>query len=268
MLVLVDFYRTCLSTWHLHCDDFFGKIARGNRLSGTLLRAQRKRILVGACDLKFFRNVLAGFRHGIDAVLLLHQRIDEAPADRRVVNLSASGERLLRLSLYEWRARHRFNAAGDREVHFAGPNSTRGGADCFEARSTEAVQSHARHVVWQARKQERHARNVAVVFAGLIGAAIEDFLELCPIDLRITRHQSLDRNGGKIVRTDLGERAAVTADRGPHGVTNKHIARHYAAFCARLVRACKSRSTSSSRFVGDDVSATFAAYATFQPVLS
>src|SRR6478672_9992660 len=47
----------------------------------ALLRADRHRILVGARHLEFLGDVLAGFRHRIDAVLGLHQRIDEAPAN-------------------------------------------------------------------------------------------------------------------------------------------------------------------------------------------
>src|SRR5262249_8417921 len=129
----------------------------------------------------------------------------------------------------------------------------------IEAGSAETVQSYARHAFRQSRKQERHARNITVVLAGLIGTPVVDFLELCPVDLRIARHQRPDRNSSKIVGTNLGQCTAVTTDRRTDGVTNKNIACHYAASCARLVRACRSRRTSSSRFVGAGVSATFAA---------
>ena len=49
-------------------------------------------------DLEFLRDVLAGLRHRIDAVLLLHQRIDEAPADGGVVDFGRARERLGRLA--------------------------------------------------------------------------------------------------------------------------------------------------------------------------
>jgi len=36
------------------------------------------------------RDILTGLRHGIDAVLLLHQRVDEAPAGRGVARERAA----------------------------------------------------------------------------------------------------------------------------------------------------------------------------------
>src|SRR5215831_16473144 len=70
VLVFIDLYRTRLAARYLDRDDLPGEISRGNCLAGALLRTQRKSILVGAADLKFLGHVLAGFRHGIDAVLL------------------------------------------------------------------------------------------------------------------------------------------------------------------------------------------------------
>ena len=52
-------------------------------------------------------------RHRVDAVLRLHQRIDEAPADGGVVDLGRALERFRRLAHHERRAGHRFDAAGD-----------------------------------------------------------------------------------------------------------------------------------------------------------
>src|SRR3569623_118421 len=51
----------------------------------------------------------------------------------------------------------------------------------------------ARHGFGQAREQQRHARDVAIVLAGLVGAAEIDVVELLPIRLRIARHQRLER---------------------------------------------------------------------------
>src|SRR5262249_61293435 len=110
MLVLVDLDRPGLASRHLNRDDFLGEIARRDGLAGTLLRSQRKGILVGARDLEFLGDVLASLRHGIDAILLFHQWIDEAPANRGVVDLSRAGERLRRLALYKRRTRHRLHA--------------------------------------------------------------------------------------------------------------------------------------------------------------
>ncbi|GCC48215.1 hypothetical protein chiPu_0032260, partial [Chiloscyllium punctatum] len=63
MLVLVDGDRTGLAAGHLDRDDLLGEIARRDRRAGALLRADRHRILIGARDLEFLGDVLAGFRH-------------------------------------------------------------------------------------------------------------------------------------------------------------------------------------------------------------
>ena len=90
------------------------------RRGGALLRAQREGILVRARDLEFLGDVLAGLRHRIDAVLLLHHRIDEAPADRGVVDLGRARERASALPITNGARRHAFDAAGDRKLDLAG----------------------------------------------------------------------------------------------------------------------------------------------------
>src|SRR5512141_547839 len=110
MLVLVDFHRLALATSNLDRNDFPGEIARSNGLAGALLRPDGESVLVGTADLEFLGDVLAGLRHGIDAVLLLHQRIDETPADGGVEDLDRARERFLCLALDERRPRHRFDA--------------------------------------------------------------------------------------------------------------------------------------------------------------
>ncbi len=76
----------------------------------------------------------------------------------------------------------------------------------------------------QARQQQRHPRHVAVVLAGLVGAAEIDLVDRGPVELGMPRHQGLDRGGRQIVGAHFGERAAEAADRGPHGIANKYIA--------------------------------------------
>ena len=122
------------------------------------------------------------------------------------------------------------------------------------------------HGVGHPRQQQRHARDVAVVLAGLIGATEHDLVERRPIDVRIALHQCLDRHRREIVGAHPGERTAVAADRGPHRIADEYIAQvihrgtpQAASPCARAVRACSSRSTDSSCSVGLGVSATLAA---------
>ncbi len=73
MLVLVDADRAGLAAGHRHRRDLLGEITRGDGRTGALLRADRERILIGARNLEFLGDVLAGLRHRVDAVLRLHQ---------------------------------------------------------------------------------------------------------------------------------------------------------------------------------------------------
>ena len=97
------------------------------------------------------------------------------------------------------------------------------GADRVEAGGAEAIERLAGNRFRHAREQQRHARDVAVVLAGLVGAAEKHFVDLRPVELGMLRHQRLDRGGGQIVGAHLGERAAEAADRGPHGIANEDI---------------------------------------------
>ena len=72
-------------------------------------------------------------------------------------------------------------------------------------------------------QQQRHARDVAVVLAGLIGAAEKNFVEPRPIGLSVAGDQRLDRHRGEIVGAHLGERAAITADGGARGIANEDL---------------------------------------------
>src|SRR5262249_55439183 len=74
----------------LHRHDLLGEIAARHRLGGALLRAQRQRILILASHLVVGGDVLAGLAHGVDAILRLHERIDEAPADGGVEHFGAA----------------------------------------------------------------------------------------------------------------------------------------------------------------------------------
>ena len=79
-------------------DDLRGEVARLLRGERALLAAQRELVLVLARDAKIVGDVLAGLRHRIDAVRLLEERIHEAPADGRIVQLHVAreGRRALR----------------------------------------------------------------------------------------------------------------------------------------------------------------------------
>src|SRR5262249_41217206 len=116
------------------------------------------------------------------------------------------------------------DAAGDRKVDLAAADPARGIADGVEAGGAEPVDGDTRDRIGDAREQERHARDVAVVLAGLVGAAEHDLVEHGPVDLAVALEERPDRNRGEIVGADLGERAAIAPDRGSHRVADEHIA--------------------------------------------
>ena len=129
-----------------------------------------------------------------------------------------------RLAHHERRPRHRFDAAGNGKIDLAGPDRAAGSTNGIETGGAEPVEREAGNRFRQAGQQQRHPRHVAVVLAGLVGAAEIDFVDLGPVELGMPRHQRLDRDRRQIVGADFGERSAEAADRGAYGIANKHIA--------------------------------------------
>src|SRR6185312_12180861 len=76
--------------------------------------------------------------------------------------------------------------------------------------------------------------HVAVVFAGLVGAAEINLVELFPVGAGIALHQRLDRDGGEIVGTHLRVRTASQMKASRSAITPPRPSR---APYARAVRA-------------------------------
>src|SRR3546814_15668219 len=83
----------------------------------------------------------------------------------------------------------------------------------FRAGAAEAIERDAARRAGKAGEQPGHAGEVAIVLAGLVGAAEDDVVEVGPVHTRIAVDQRLDRDGGEIVGADMGERTAIAADR-------------------------------------------------------
>src|SRR5262249_35630854 len=116
-------------------------------------------------------------------------------------------------------------------------------------------------------EQQRHARDVAIVLARLVGAAEVDFVEPAPIDLRMARHQRFERHSRQIVGAHVRQCAAIAADRRAHRIADEGFVHCAAlAWCASLVRRWRSRNTLSSASLGGLVSSSFAANFSAQPV--
>ena len=171
-----------------HRRDLLRQPAVGLRGDRLVLAAHREGVLVGARHLKILGDVLAGLRHGIDAVLLLHQRVDEAPADRRVVDLGVARKG----------APSAFGMTkGARDIDSTPPAIISSASPALMARAAMITASmpepHSRlivvpgHLLGQAGQQQRHARDVAVVLAGLVGAAEDDVVDRLPVDATALR---------------------------------------------------------------------------------
>src|SRR5690606_24802594 len=88
-------------------------------------------------------------------------------------------------------------------------------------RSAQAVEGDPAGPVGKAGEQRRHPGEVAIVLAGLVGAAEDDVVELVPVDSGIALDQGGDRDGREIVGADMGKRSAVAADRRADGVADE-----------------------------------------------
>ena len=130
-------------------------------------------------------------------------------------------EGLGRLALHERRARHRFDAAGDRDLDLAGAHRPRRRADRIEAGAAEAVDGGGWHGLRQAGEQRRHAGDIAVVLAGLVGAAGVDLVDGARREARRLGERRPDDMGEQVVRPHRRQRAAVAPDRRAHALAEK-----------------------------------------------
>lgn len=224
--VLVPLDRDADAALARHCDrrDLAREEAGVLGRLGPQLRPQRESVLVGPGDAELRGNVLGRLGHGIRAVGGLHGTVDEAPADGGVEQLGPTGKSLGGLALHERRAAHALDAAGDHEVGVAAGDRPGRRGDGVEAGSAEPVHRAARHRDRQPRQQSRHAGDIAVVLAGLIGAAEHDIVDHLPVDRGMTRNQDADRMGREVVGPHVLEGAAVAADGGSREIADIGVA--------------------------------------------
>ncbi len=95
----------------------------------------RESILILARNVEFRGDIVGRLRHRVDAILLLHRRIDEAPSDCGVINCVGTRPGAVGLRHHEGRARHALDAAGDHEIAVSGLDRPGGHADRIHART-------------------------------------------------------------------------------------------------------------------------------------
>src|SRR5581483_10097374 len=189
-------------------------------------------------------DVLAGLAHRLERKQLLHTRVREAPAERRVVHDAvAARERLVGLRGDERGTRHRLDPAGDEEVAVARDHGMTGADDRREPRRAETVDGDAADRLRQPRKQHGHAGHVAVVLARLVRAPEPHVLDLLGGNPGARDGLAHDERT-EVVGPLAGERAAVASDGRPHCAQN-HCA-NSASLPSRRATASRPRSPMSS----------------------
>src|SRR5690606_11342256 len=222
-LVLDDVLRALPRT-HLDGSEFIGETTCGGCGRGLAVARQREGVLLFTADEVLLRQVLRRLAHGLDAVLLAHARVDEAPAEGRVVHgEAAGGEALLGFRHGPRRAAHRLHAAGDVDVRLAELHGASGLRYRFQARAAQPVHRHAGHADREPRQQRAHAGHVAVVLAGLVGAA-EDHVGDVELGYLYALDEGVEGAGRQVVWSHAGEGAAVPADGRAHGVDQVGLA--------------------------------------------
>ena len=245
VLVALDHDRLALALRDAYGRDLLRQPAALDRGGGARLRAGGEGVLVRAADGKLLGDVLAGLGHRIDAVARLHHRVDEAPADRGVVHLAMTGEGSLGLGHHEGRTRHALDAARDHQFRLASLDGARRGDQRIHARAAKAVDRAARNALRQSCEQQRHAGDVAIVLARLVGAAEEHLVDGAPVDAAVPPHQRRERNRAEIVGAHARQSTRKAADRGPDVVADESLW-HRGPSSRRRVR-CSRDSRAASR---------------------
>ena len=206
--------------------ELLGKAPRGIGGRPATLALERERVLVGAAHAPALGDVLPGLPHALQWEELGHARVGEAPAERRVVERAvAAGERLCVLAHDERGAAHRFDATGHHQLGFARANRLAGADDSGEPRRAQPVDRHSRDLLGQPGEQQRHASHVAIVLAGLVGAAEVDLLDRGRVEAGQALDGAAQRDRGEIVRSDVRERASVAPHGGAHGGEDHGVGR-------------------------------------------
>ncbi len=181
------------------------------------------------------RQVFRGLCHRVHAMQRLHPRIDEAPAERRVLELLLARVRRVGLAEHVRCPGHALDPAGDHHVGLAEGTGPRRLAQRFEPGCTEAVYGYARYRGRQAREQRGHARDVAVVLARLIGAAEVDVVDGGGVELRMTLQQAPDRQRGEIVGAYRAQATAKSAEGRAQAVAQIRVCRAHRDTGGRLL---------------------------------
>ena len=193
---------------------------------GEVVRARGELVLPLPGDREPVGEQLVGLAQR-DRPLRRHPLVDQPPAQRRRDRGDVAGrEGPRRLGQHPRRPGHRLHAAGEHHVGVAGLDGPRGLHRGVQRRAAEPVHRHRRHRDRQPGQQHRHPADVAVVLAGLVGAAPDHVADRGRVERRRLGQHRGDRRRGQVVGPHLGQRAAEPAERRPRrgvqeGVTHR-----------------------------------------------
>jgi len=105
-------------------------------------------------------------------------------------------------------------------MEFAAFDAASGVGDGVHAGAAETIDGGAGDFDGKASEKEGHTADIAIIFTGLIGAAVEDVVERIPINHRVAFDEGFDGNSGKVVGADGRESTGVAADGRTNGVTD------------------------------------------------
>ena len=191
-------------------------------------------------------NALRRFAERDRWILRVESRVHEAPTDGGVDELTiAALKAALWLQGDEWCAAHALYATGNDHLGIANGDGVRGGGERLQARAAEAIHGLPGNLNGVAGNEERHARDVAVVFASLVGAAQDHIVDVGGVDAA-ARNDRFEHRGGKVVGTNASERAAVAAEGGAQRLNDPGLLEG-AAWGAALGESCATAHALSLR---------------------
>ncbi len=213
MLVALHQPRLALASGtHLHRKDLAEEKALLQRSLVARLGRSGETVGVFAGDAEGAGHVVAGLRHAVVAIALDQPGVGEARADGAVEDLQRAAEGALRLGHDERRPGHAFGAAGQVQPTLAATDRARRVDHRRQSAGTQAVDRLPGQPRRQAGCEQRVARQVAAVFAGLVGATEDHILQVVdgePGGFRETRQQQ----AGQVVRTHRRECTGMPAER-------------------------------------------------------
>ena len=210
----IDDGDVALAVGDLDGHDLPGELAGLNRGERALLGTHSEGVRILAANTKDVGHLLGGLRHGVGHLLLLRELwVGKTPANGGIKNLAWLGKRLAWLLHDPGRAGHGFDATGDDNIRLAGFHEGGGQGNRGHARSTQTVDRHPGNGVREPGEQPGHAGDVAVLLAGAVGVADDDFIHRGGIESGLL-HRLLDGGGHEVIWANRGQCAAVAAHGG------------------------------------------------------